>query len=107
MNSDTLLFDKRNLHTLTFSRSTEAISTDIDNETVILNISAGLYSNLNHMGTTIWNILEKSTTFHQILDQLVTEYEVSRAECSRDLVTFLKELYENNLLTVQSPNETK
>ncbi len=107
MNPDTLLFDKREIHTLVFSRSTEAISTDIDNETVILNISAGLYSNLNHMGTAIWNILEKSSTFHQILDQLVTEYDVSRAECSRDLVAFLKELYENNLLTVQSPNETK
>lgn len=105
MNSDTLLFEGREIHTLTFSRSTGAISTDIDNETVILDISAGLYSNLDHVGTTIWNILEKPSTFRQILDRTVAEYDVSPAECSRDLITFLKELYENNLLIVQSSNE--
>ncbi len=107
MNSDTLLFIKKNIHSLTFSRSTGAISTDIDNETVILDISAGLYSNLDHVGTTIWNILKKPSTYNQILDQIVAEYDVSRAECSCDLVAFLKELYENNLLIVQSPNGTE
>jgi hypothetical protein len=107
MSSDMLIFEERDIYSLTFSRSPGAISTDIDNETVILDISAGLYSNLDHVGTTIWNILEKPSTFHQILDQVAGQYDVSRGECNRDLIAFLKELYENNLLTFQSSNETE
>jgi hypothetical protein len=79
-------------------RAKDAISTELDGETVILNIGTGIYSGLDQVGTTIWNTLEQPATFLTLKEQILADYEVSEQQCVNDLCSFLNELLNNNLI---------
>ena len=102
MNTGQLFFDNIAVETLIFCRSTDSISTTLDDEAIILNISKGLYSSLDPVGTSIWDALEVPSTFQQISDRILSEYDVTREQCAQDLLLFLKELRANKLIVVKS-----
>ena len=81
-------------------RAKDAISTELDGETVILNIDTGIYSGLDQVGTTIWNALAEPATFATLKERVMADYEVSEQRCSDDLCTFLDELLKNRLITL-------
>ena len=81
-------------------RAEDKISTELDGETVILDLAGGNYSGLNEVGTSIWNLLEKPKSFSAILSSLQQEYEMSENQCNSDMTTFLKELVDNDLITI-------
>ncbi len=101
MNSDDF-FKKntKNKDLFILQRAEDKISTELDGETVILDLAGGNYSGLNEVGTSIWNLLEKPKSFSAILNSLQKEYEVSERQCKTDMTTFLKKLVENNLITI-------
>jgi hypothetical protein len=96
------LFSRSNkkLGQLRLSRSTSQVSTELDGETVILNITAGVYSGLDPVGTAIWNILEKPVTFSQIVEEILTRYDVTEDQCIDDMLLFLKDLADNQLIAI-------
>ncbi|MCB2216044.1 PqqD family peptide modification chaperone [Desulfofustis glycolicus] len=81
-------------------RTKDAISTELDGETVILNIDTGIYSGLDQVGTTIWNTLAEPATFFNLKERIMADYEVSEQRCSDDLCAFLDELLKNRLITL-------
>jgi hypothetical protein len=81
-------------------RAKDAISTELDGETVILNIETGIYSGLDQVGTTIWNTLAEPATFVNLKERIMADYEVSEQRCSDDLSVFLDELLKNRLITL-------
>lgn len=81
-------------------RAKDAISTELDGETVILNIETGIYSGLDQVGTTIWNTLAEPATFVNLKKRIMADYEVSEQRCSDDLSVFLDELLKNRLITL-------
>ena len=89
-----LLFstDNQELAAIKACRAKDAISTELDGETVILNIETGVYNGLDQVGTTIWNLLEKPITFGEITESVMAEYEVEAQRCSDDLCSFLNDL---------------
>jgi len=96
------LFSRSNekLGQLCLSRSTSQVSTELDGETVILNITAGVYSGLDPVGTAIWNILEKPVTFSQIVEEILSRYDVTEDQCIDDMLLFLKDLADNQLIAI-------
>jgi len=88
------------LYELMISRGESAISTEIDNETMILDIASGVYSGLDPVGTTIWGIIESSVSFTDIVKEILANYEVSEEECVVDLVKFLAKLHKIKLIVV-------
>lgn len=91
----------QDVYNLKFLKSSEKLSTELDGETVILDISSGMYSGLDPVGTTIWNILEKEVTFSQIVEEILDNYDVSEEQCINDLIDFLNDLEKNGLIVVQ------
>lgn len=81
-------------------RAEDKISTELDGETVILDLASEDYSGLNEVGTSIWNLLEKPISFSAILKALLEEYEISEAQLEGDISSFLQELVDKKLITI-------
>jgi len=85
---------------LVISRANTNVSTELDDETVILDIASGVYIGLDPIGTVIWNILNHPQTFASLRDKILNDYDVSKEQCVKDISVFLQELFENDLIVV-------
>ena len=78
------------------------LSCDLKGEAVILNLESGTYFGLNPMGARIWELIQKPAKVSNVLCKLLEEYDVDASICEADLVSFLNQLKEQNLLKVCS-----
>jgi len=83
------------------SRSEEMLSTELDQETVLMNIDAGAYYGLAGPAQIIWEKLKTPITFSALVDRLVEEYEIAPEVCAKDLHAFLGEMEREGLLRVE------
>lgn len=83
------------------ARSRELVSTELDQETVLMSINAGAYYGLEGPARSIWEKLETPLTFTQLVDSLVGEYRVSSETCASDVQKFLAEMEREGLLRVE------
>ena len=54
--------------------------------------------NLNDSGAFLWKLLEKGATENELLDAMLSEYEVDEATAKRDISMFLNKMREAELL---------
>jgi hypothetical protein len=83
------------------SRTQDLLSTELDQETVLMSIDAGAYYGLGGVAQSIWKILEVPVTFSELVDWLVKEYRVSPQTCATDVERFLLKLEQEGLLRVE------
>jgi hypothetical protein len=83
------------------SRSEEMLSTELDQETVLMSIDAGAYYGLEGVARSVWESLEKPLTFSDLVARMVEAYEVAPDACSADLQRFLAEMEREGLLRVE------
>jgi coenzyme PQQ synthesis protein D (PqqD) len=99
MINDPFSFDNDALDTLLLWREEDIISTELEGETVILDMASGLYSGLDAVGTSIWNLLEQPRSFLELCREIMVEYNVEEDVCRTDLLSFLKDLAAKKLIT--------
>ena len=75
------------------------VSRVVDDETVLLNLESGLYFGVDSVGQRIWQLIGDGKTLHEIVDAVVGEYEVSRAQAESDVLAFASTLLEHGLLS--------
>ncbi len=80
--------------------SEELVSSDLDGETVMMSIENGQYYGLDEIGSRVWALIEEPRSVSELCDVLVEEYEVAREQCEQDVLAFLNELAEDNLVKV-------
>ncbi len=83
------------------SRTAGLLSTELDEETVLMSIDAGAYYGLAGVARRIWEKLENPTSFSDLVDCLEREYLVSRETCVSDVQKFLAEIQREGLLRVE------
>ena len=83
------------------SRVEETISTELDQEKVLMNIEAGVYYGLAGTARSIWDALESPHTFGELIDSLVAQYEVDLEVCQAYTIKFLDKLKQEGLLRVE------
>lgn len=83
------------------SRTREMLSTELDQETVLMGIEAGAYYGLKGTAQSIWQHLETPLTYSALIECLVKEYEITPEACAADLELFLAELEREGLLRVE------
>ena len=83
------------------SRTAGLLSTDLDQETVLMSVDAGAYYGLAGVARRIWEKLENPTSFSELVDCLEREYRVSRETCVSDVQKFLAEIEREGLLRVE------
>ena len=72
--------------------SSDQISCELGNETVILQCTRGVYYGLNQVATSVWRALRNGSTFEQLQQLVLEEFEVTPERCREDLVRLLNEL---------------
>ena len=78
----------------------EIDATDIDGDKVMMNLEKGMYFSLNSVGSRIWDIIENPTTADEIIKILLNEYDIAEEKCREAVVSFLKGLEVNGLITI-------
>lgn len=83
------------------SRVEGMLSTELDEETVLMSIDAGAYYGLKGPARSIWEKLESPLTFSTLVDRLVKEYRITPEACAADVAGFLAEMEQEGLLRVE------
>lgn len=83
---------------LVVTRGKDCVSTEIDGETVILNVSTGIYSGADAVGTFVWGLLEKPVKVTDIYERILERYDVAAESCRSDLLKYLRSLADNRLI---------
>ncbi|WP_246055356.1 lasso peptide biosynthesis PqqD family chaperone [Pseudalkalibacillus caeni] len=74
------------------------ICSDMAGEKVMLSIKNGKYYNLGETGGDIWDMIINPIEVNAIVENLVIQYEVNQEECEGQVLSFLEELLEQDLI---------
>lgn len=86
-----------------FSKSDNFVETEVDGETVLMDIENGQFSSLAGTGKAIWDQIDGRKEFSAIIAQLIATYDVDETECRQQVGELLSELLEKNLVTITGP----
>ena len=81
-------------------RIEDIITSDIDNEKVMMSVDKGEYFGLDPIGSRVWEMIEKPIKVSALIDALLLKYDADRAICEGDVLAFLEELHASGLLLV-------
>ncbi len=68
--------------------------TDLAGEKVMVDFETGKYFLIKGVGNDIWDMLQEETTPAKIIEQLLSEYDVTPEECERSVMEFLAKMQE-------------
>ena len=88
-----------NLQTRIIS-SEGVISTEIENEIVLMHIADGKYYALNSVGSIIWSQISTPVAISFLCERITKEFDVEFDVCQRDVLSLVKELHELGLIQV-------
>ena len=72
---------------------------DLSGESVLLNLSTGVYFGLNPVGTRIWSLLREHGSTEKTLEALLEEYDVEEGRLRADLDDLVRRLAEKGLVS--------
>ena len=83
-----------------YKLSSKLISSDVANETVILDYEGGKYFGLDGVGSFVWSLLQKEgpLSLTVIAHRVMEEYDVTESACLEDLKTLFADLRKNGLI---------
>jgi hypothetical protein len=81
-------------------RIDDVLDTEIDEQTVMMDIEKGSYLGLNRTGSRIWSLLAEAIAISELCDRLTAEFDVSREQCEQQVMDFLGSLLDRGLLQV-------
>jgi hypothetical protein len=87
-----IIHDRFNINT------SKVVHETMDNEVIIINFETGNYYSMNSTAKDIWHCLENSPSLNDLVDDTAHRYDAAREEIKMDLLQFLKELLEENLV---------
>jgi len=79
----------------------EITSKVMDGEAIMINLATGIYYSMDKVGGAIWEGIEKEQSLEQILQAMVTVYEVSEEQARKDLESLVRQLLDENLIVLQ------
>jgi Coenzyme PQQ synthesis protein D (PqqD) len=75
---------------------------NLQDESVILNLDSERYFGLDNVGTRILTVLSNSDSIQTAYESLLAEYEVDRAVLRADLVALIESLLQQGLVQVSA-----
>lgn len=73
-------------------RNPDVMFSDLDNEVVLMNLETGSYYSLNPVGSEIWKLVESEVAIKVLIDSLMDIFNVERAVCESNVLTYLTKL---------------
>ena len=81
-------------------RESGLLFNEIDGEVVMLSIENSEYYGMNEIGSQIWLMIEKPISLHDLLNNLISEFEISYIKCKEDTLEFLDLLIIKKLISI-------
>ena len=66
--------------------------TELSGEKVMIDFETGKYFLIKGVGNDIWDMLQEEVTPNQIIEKLLSEYDVEREECETSVMEFLEKM---------------
>ncbi|EJR65205.1 lasso peptide biosynthesis PqqD family chaperone [Bacillus toyonensis] len=86
-------------------QSEENIVSDMDGEKVMLNVQKGKYYNLGETGGEIWEIMKTPIMVTELVNIMLSKYNIERKDCEEQVLTFLECLFQEGLIQIKDqPN---
>jgi hypothetical protein len=82
------------------SRNGDIPSQKIDDETVFFSLENSEYYGIDTIGSEIWKLIEKPITLNKLIDELLKDYDVTREQCTQDVLGFLQKLENKSLVKI-------
>lgn len=79
-------------------RSNDPLVAAVDGELVMLDARTSAYFGLDGIGTRIWELLEHPLAVDSVCSALVEEYEVDAERCRTEVLGFIDDLLDANLV---------
>ena len=89
----------------TVQATTDHVACDLAGETAILHLKSGIYFGLDPMASRIWQLLQMPHTLAELRDILMAEYDVAPERLERDLVDFLHQMEQANLVAARAAQD--
>lgn len=83
----------------------DQVSSDLDGEAVILNLSSGVYFGLDPVGARVWELLQERRTVGDICATMRGEFDVEPERCERELMDLLEQMRTEGLVDVASADQ--
>ena len=80
------------------SRNEELIFSSLDEGTVMMSLENSEYYGLDSIGRRIWELMETPVKVSAICASLTGEYDVDPEQCRKDVIAFLEQLAEKDIL---------
>ena len=68
--------------------------TDLSGEKVMIDFETGKYFMIKGVGNDIWDMLANPITPKEIIDKLLSEYDVTPEDCEKSVMNFLAKMRE-------------
>jgi hypothetical protein len=69
-------------------------------ETIIVNPKSRLMHSLNEVGGFIWQKLSNPIKVDELIDSVISEYEIDKSQAQKDVTDFLEDLEKQKLIAV-------
>ena len=79
------------------------LSTAFGDEVIILGLDDNMYFGLSDTGARVWELVQSPRTVAEILDTIVSEYDVDHQRARADLDALLGDLLSRGLIAVSQP----
>ncbi len=83
----------------TIEISSEALTQELDGETVILDLKSESYFGLDEVGTRIWQLLQEQEDIQTITATMLNEYDVKEEQLEKDIQNLLTQLNKAGIVT--------
>ena len=83
------------------TRTKDHLACELQDETVILHVSKGMYYGLNPTGGALWKYLEEPRTVGELEAFILQQYDVSPEQCVHDVSEVLHQLGSEGLVEVR------
>jgi hypothetical protein len=80
--------------------NSDLLSSELDGEAVILDLSSGVYFGLNPVGARIWELLTAGHSLLAVRAALLDEFDVPPGVCEADLLDVVARMAADGLVTV-------
>ena len=77
-----------------YIQSKQVVQSRIDDEVVMMDIESGFYFGLNSVSSVIWELLKAEKTVIELVDFLITEYEVNYEQCLEETDALINKMLE-------------
>ena len=74
-------------------------TTDIDGDKVMMDLEKGQYFALNSVGSRIWEEIQSPVKISEVVNTLLSEYDVDRETCEKSVMEFREGLDNAGLLS--------